>query len=181
MIDMATMPTETQRGPQIVISTPESVFPMQFEGLESAAKDYIVQGKPLSDLATTVQLFQRLDKNYDGFITAAEFSELLTTTLVELENQALLKQQYALVEQAKNAATTTTGAPNSRQLQTGNVAAHQVQALSPDECMKLTVPEFYCSISVTCMSSCAGCGWKSVEDREFYICVAPSATSCATL
>ena len=32
-----------------------------------------------------------------------------------------------------------------------------------------------------CPHAHAGCGWKSVEDTEFYICVAPSAESCATV
>lgn len=72
----------------------------------------------------------------------------------------------------------------SRELQIGglgNLAAHQQQAVSAEDCVSQSPPKFYCSIAMSCMDACSGCGWKTVENREMFACNAPSPSSCTSV
>merc|ERR1719272_1283336 len=68
---------------------------------------------------------------------------------------------------------------DERELQ-ANVAAHQTQEITPDKCISQTPPKYYCSLRQSCMNDCNMCGWKSVMDTEFRICVVPTRISCAS-
>mmetsp|Transcript_19939 Transcript_19939/g.50282 ORF Transcript_19939/g.50282 Transcript_19939/m.50282 type:complete len:1103 (+) Transcript_19939:205-3513(+) len=169
---VAAEPTEGARGPLILAGVSESVFPLDFEKFSLMAATYRIQGNPITDLITMVAFFQRFDLNYDGFITAQEFDAQLTKTLVELEAESELKEQQRAVQHLQNL-------HNARELQiVGNVAAHQQQTLSADSCLQEIPPKFYCSTLVLCVEDCSVCGWKSVGDTEFFICVSPSPTAC---
>ncbi|CAD7974952.1 unnamed protein product [Amoebophrya sp. A25] len=164
--------TEGVRGPIILQALSPTIFPLTFDKFVHMASTYLIKGRPITDYVTLVEFFQRLELNFDGFLTAAEVDSKLTKTLMELEAEAERKEQERTVEQL-------TSLQNARQLQiVGNVAAHQQQSISPDSCLQEVPPQFYCSILVMCVADCSMCGWKSVGDTEFFICVAPSPTSC---
>lgn len=65
----------------------------------------------------------------------------------------------------------------SRALQ--RTADYHMQAESPETCQTKNL--LFCSITVTCVLSCEDCGWKTVEDNQFFVCVKPSSDSCATV
>jgi len=204
----STEATQGKRGPMILAGVSDSIFPLDFHKFPLMVSTYRIQGKAITNLITLVALFQRFDTNYDGYITAEEFEKQLTKTLEELENEATLlekQQAVAQMQALENARrllpATAEGLPeqhplhaldrnlrnygynrttgNARALQVvGNVASHQKQALSAEDCVLETPPKYFCSTLVICVDDCAVCGWKSATDREFFLCVAPSPESC---
>lgn len=86
-------PNEDARSRAIIAGSPKEIFPMNFEKFTLVAKTYRVQGYDVEELFSLVDLFYRVDKNYDGFVTRMEFDELLTRTLVDIEAYAIKRRE----------------------------------------------------------------------------------------
>lgn len=86
-------PDETSRAHVIISHSPKEIFPLEFNHFKEIAMTYRINIYAITDLITIERLFQAIDWNFDGFITAEEMSNYLPMTLLNLEEEAKKKQK----------------------------------------------------------------------------------------
>lgn len=147
----------------IVTDTSPAVFPMDFDYFRRSAQGYRINGILIDQVSSIGSLFQWLDVNNDGFLSATDYASL-PTVLGRLEEQATQFNTRRLTQidddewQARRLANAS---------------------ITPEVCNSMRPRQYYCSFDVSCKGDCRECGWKSATSTAFSACVSPSPQACA--